>query len=94
MSNTTAALLDWGDATWSLERSMEREPPAAGGLPSALYGRAGAKDALCLEWKEDACGMLSSRRDVGLSAVLPRVTPGLGWSLEDNGSDDQNRLSV
>lgn len=27
-------------------------------------------------------------RDVGLSAVFPRVTPGLGWNLEDKGSDD------
>lgn len=38
---------------------MERELPAAevlaGGLYSALHGRAGAKGVLCLEWKEDAC---------------------------------------
>lgn len=59
LSNTTAVLLDWGDAMWSLERSVERELCAArclaGGLPSALYGRAGAKRVQCLEWKEDAC---------------------------------------
>lgn len=29
-----------------------------------------------------------------LSAEFPRVIPGLGWSLEGNGGDDQNRLSV
>lgn len=58
LSNTTAVLLDWGRATWSPERYMEQQPPAAGDLarvlPSALHERVGAKGVLWLEWKQDA----------------------------------------